>query len=96
MEWRFGIFVVGAVALLFAANAPVMAQVAGGTTVGVSVKVNEALAAGWSARRTILGHKVVGDANKVVGSVADIIVDPEKTVSTIILRVGSSLPSSGN
>ena len=82
-------------ALLAGASAPAAAQVAGGTTIGVSVTVNEAVASGWSARRTILGHKVFGDGPKPVATVSDIIIDPAKSASIIILRVASTLPFAG-
>lgn len=67
------------------------AQVAGSTTVGVSVAELRDVAMGWSAKRTILGHPVYNDKNERVGSVEDIIVAPDKAVSYAIINAGGFL-----
>lgn len=72
-----------------------MAQVAGGTTVGVTITVNQALAKGWSAKHTILKHKVLGDNGKPIGYIDDIIIDPDQKLSMVILHVGSPLSFAG-
>jgi len=67
------------------------AQVAGETTVGVSVTELRDVARGWSAKRTILGQAVYNDKNERVGTVDDIIVAPDKAVSYAIINAGGFL-----
>ena len=67
------------------------AQVAGSTTVGVSVAEMTEVTKGWSAKRTILGQSVYNDKNERVGSVDDIIIAPDKAVSYFIVNAGSFL-----
>jgi sporulation protein YlmC with PRC-barrel domain len=67
------------------------AQVAGETTVGVSVTELRDVARGWSARRTILGHDVYNDKNEHVGKIDDIIVAPDKQISYAIVSAGGFL-----
>jgi sporulation protein YlmC with PRC-barrel domain len=67
------------------------AQVAGETTVGVSVTELRDVARGWSARRTILGHDVYNDKNERVGTIEDIIVAPDKQISYAIVGAGGFL-----
>src|SRR5262245_55538978 len=67
------------------------AQVAGSTTVGVSVAESRDVALGWSAKRTILGHDVYNEQNERVGSIDDIIVSPDKAVSYAIVNAGGFL-----
>jgi uncharacterized protein YrrD len=43
---------------------------------------------GWSAKKTILGQEVYNDKNEKVGSVDDIIVAPNKSVSYAIVNAG--------
>ena len=67
------------------------AQVAGETTVGVSVTELRDVARGWSAKRTILGQAVYNDKNERVGTVDDIIIAPDKAVSYAIVNAGGFL-----
>jgi sporulation protein YlmC with PRC-barrel domain len=67
------------------------AQVAGSTTVGVSVAEMRDVATGWSAKRTILGQSIYNDKSERVGSVDDIIVAPDKAVSYVIVNAGGFL-----
>jgi sporulation protein YlmC with PRC-barrel domain len=67
------------------------AQVAGETTVGVSVTELRDVARGWSAKRTILGHEVYNDKNERVGTIEDIIVAPDKQISYAIVGAGGFL-----
>jgi len=55
-------------------------QVAGSTTLGVTVEELKAVAIGWSAKRQILG--------KTVYRIDDIIVTPERAVSYVIIGAG--------
>jgi sporulation protein YlmC with PRC-barrel domain len=67
------------------------AQVAGSSTVGVSVAEIRDVAMGWSAKRKVLGAPVYNDKNERVGSVDDIIVAPDKAVSYAIINAGGFL-----
>lgn len=65
------------------------AQVAGtSTTIGVSVTETQRVALGWSVRKSILGKTVYNDAGTKVGRVQDLIVDPERQVSYVIVNAG--------
>jgi sporulation protein YlmC with PRC-barrel domain len=65
------------------------AQVAGGTTtVGATVVASTELAMGWSAKKTILGKTVYNEAGAKVGKVEDLIISPDKAVTTVIVGAG--------
>ncbi len=67
------------------------AQVAGSTTLGVSVEELKAVAIGWSAKKKILGKAVYNDKNEKIGSVDDLIITPDKSVSYAIIGAGGFL-----
>ena len=62
-------------------------------TAGVSVSTVELrdVAAGWSAKKQILGKGVYNDAGDKVGDINDLIVTPDKAVSYAIVGVGGFL-----
>lgn len=64
------------------------AQVAGTATVGVTVTEMKEVIMGWSAKKKVLGKPVYNDANQKVGSVDDIIITPDKSVSYAIVGTG--------
>ena len=64
------------------------AQVAGSTVIGISVAEERELASGWSAKRQILGQTVFNDRDERVGSIDDIIIAPDKSVSYAIVNAG--------
>ena len=64
------------------------AQVAGSTTIGVTVTEMNEIIAGWSAKKNILGKPVYNDANQKIGSIDDVIITPEKFVSYAIVGTG--------
>jgi sporulation protein YlmC with PRC-barrel domain len=64
------------------------AQVAGSTTVGIAAAELRDVASGWSVKRTILGQPVYNDKDERIGSVDDIIVAPDKSVSYAIINAG--------
>lgn len=69
-----------------------MAQPVAGTAVlGVSVSEVQAVATGWSLKKSILGKSVYNDENKTVGKIDDVIVAPDKAVSYAIVGVGGFL-----
>jgi sporulation protein YlmC with PRC-barrel domain len=67
------------------------AQVAGSTLLGVSYGELRDVTLGWSAKRQILGHPVYNDMDERVGSVADIIVTTDKSVSYAIINADGFL-----
>ena len=62
-------------------------------TAGVSVSTVELrdVAAGWSAKKQILGKGVYNDTGDKVGEINDLIVTPTKAVSCAIVGVGGFL-----
>jgi len=67
------------------------AQVAGTATLGVTATEIQAVAAGWSLKKSILGKKVYNDEGRVVGKVDDVIVAPDKALSYAIIGAGGFL-----
>lgn len=78
-------------ALVVGAPALSHAQVAGTTLLGASYAELREVAAGWSAKRQILGQPVYNDQNERVGSIDDVIVTPDKSVSYAIVNAGGFL-----
>ena len=81
------------VATLFAATClsaggMAQAQVAGSTTVGITVTEATQVAMGWSVKKTLLGKNVYNDAGDKVGKVTDLIIDPGRNVSFVIVGAG--------
>ena len=68
-------------AVLILGALPAAAQVAGSTTLGVSVAELRDVMEGWSVKRQILGESVYNDKQERVGTVEDIIISPNKTVT---------------
>ena len=69
----------------------IRAQVAGSTTVGVTVEEMKVVALGWSAKKKILGKAVYNDKNEKIGTVDDLIITPDKSVSYAIIGAGGFL-----
>src|SRR5262245_1586460 len=67
------------------------AQVAGSTTLGVSVEEVKAVALGWSAKKKILGKPVYNDKNEKIGVVDDLIITPDRSLSFAIIGAGGFL-----
>jgi sporulation protein YlmC with PRC-barrel domain len=67
------------------------AQVAGSATLGVSVEELKMVAVGWSAKKKILGKAVYNDKNERIGTVDDLIITPDKSVSYAIIGAGGFL-----
>lgn len=67
------------------------AQEAGSTLIGVSVTELRDVTFGWSAKRQILGQTVYNEKDDRVGSIDDIIVAPDKSVSYAIVGAGGFL-----
>jgi sporulation protein YlmC with PRC-barrel domain len=67
------------------------AQVAGSTTIGVSVEEMKAVAIGWSAKKKILGKAVYNEKGEKIGVVDDLIITLDRSVSYAIIGVGGFL-----
>jgi sporulation protein YlmC with PRC-barrel domain len=78
-------------ALAIAAPAISHAQVAGSTFLGSTYAELRDVALGWSAKRQIIGHPVYNDLNERVGSIDDVIVTLDKSVSYAIVNAGGFL-----
>ena len=63
-------------------------QVAGSTTIGVSQEEMKVVATGWSAKKDIFGKAIYNDKNEKIGTVDDLIVSPDRTVTFAIVGVG--------
>ena len=87
---KTGILVV-LVGLVVASVADSVAQTAGSTLVSVSVEELREVATGWSAKKQILGKDVYNPAGEKIGSVEDLIVAPNRSLSYAIVGVGGFL-----
>jgi hypothetical protein len=72
-------------------TARVSAQVAGSTVLGVEYAELRDVAAGWSAKRQLIGQSVYNEKNERVGAIDDLIVSPSKAVSYAIVGAGGFL-----
>ena len=68
-----------------------LGQVAGSTTIGVTVEEQKSLVMGWSAKKHILGEAVYNSSDEKIGAVEDLIITPEKAVSYAIVGTGGFL-----
>ena len=80
---------VTAVILMSAASAG--AQVAGSSTIGVTTEEIKAVMEGWSAKKAILGKAVYNDKNEKIGTIDDLIITPDRSVSYAIVGAGGFL-----
>jgi len=78
-------------AILIIGAMPAGAQVAGSTTLGVTVTELRDVMEGWSVKRQILGESVYNDKQERVGTVEDVIISTNKTVSYGIVGAGGFL-----
>ena len=78
-------------ALAITAPAISQAQMAGSTFLGSTYTEVRDIALGWSAKRQIFGSPVFNDLNERIGSVDDIIVTFDKSVSYAIVNAGGFL-----
>lgn len=78
--------------LSVAASAAVLgtagAQVAGSTARGVTLIEVQELALGWSVKKSILGKTVYTGTGDKIGTVVDLIISPDKTVSYLVIGAG--------
>jgi hypothetical protein len=81
-------FVVVAVA---ATSIGAHAQVAGTQPLSVTVEQSNALLSGWSVKKSILGKAVYNDQNEKIGTVRDLVVAPDGSLSAAIVSAGGFL-----
>jgi sporulation protein YlmC with PRC-barrel domain len=84
---RPGIVALSCVILLASADYAA-AQVAGSTRLGVAVEEMRAVAVGWSAKKQILRQSVYNEQNQKVGTIDDLIIAPDTSVSFVIVGAG--------
>ncbi len=77
-----------AVAFTLLPAAPATAQTAGRANLGVTVEQQQLVINGWSVKKTVLGKTVFNERNERVGTIADLIVAPDTSVSFAIVRAG--------
>nr|WP_312988332.1 PRC-barrel domain-containing protein [Comamonas koreensis] len=88
------ILVLGAFAVTMAAGsalAQTQVPVAGGVKLGVEQTEIQAVATGWSLKKSVLGKSVYNEEGKSVGKIDDVIVAPDKAVSYAIIGAGGFL-----
>jgi sporulation protein YlmC with PRC-barrel domain len=91
---RSGIRIVAAMAVtavISMSAASAGAQVAGSSTIGVTKEEIKAVMEGWSAKKAILGKAVYNDKNEKIGTVDDLIITPDRSVSYAIIGAGGFL-----
>jgi sporulation protein YlmC with PRC-barrel domain len=64
------------------------APVAGTSTIGVAPEQMDAVVAGWSAKRDLLGKDIYNEQNQKIGKVDDMIVAPDKSLAFAIVGTG--------
>jgi hypothetical protein len=79
------------VAVALASCIDAHAQVAGTQPLSVTVEQSNALLEGWSVKKSVLGKAVYNDQNAKVGTIRDLIVAPDGSVSAAILAAGGFL-----
>jgi hypothetical protein len=73
------------------AGVTAQAQVAGTQPLGVTVQQSQALLKGWSAKKSILGKAVYNDSNEKIGTILDLVVAPDNSLSAAIIATGGFL-----
>lgn len=65
------------------------AQVAGATTsTNLIVGESTQIAMGWSVKKTLMGKTIYSDVGQKIGTVEDLIISPERSVSYVIVGAG--------
>lgn len=82
---------IGAALLAGVASTGWAQPVAGTTTLGVTATEVQAVATGWSLKKSVLGKSVYNEEGKSVGKIDDVIVAPDKAVSYAIVGAGGFL-----
>jgi sporulation protein YlmC with PRC-barrel domain len=91
---RSGIRIVAAMAVtavISMSAASAGAQVAGSSTIGVTKEEIKAVMEGWSAKKAVLGKAVYNEKNEKIGTIDDLIITPDRSVSYAIIGAGGFL-----
>jgi sporulation protein YlmC with PRC-barrel domain len=91
---RSGIRIVAAMAVtavISMSAASAGAQVAGSSTIGVTKEEIKEVMQGWSAKKAVLGKAVYNDKNEKIGTIDDLIITPDRSVSYAIIGAGGFL-----
>ncbi|TDV11376.1 PRC-barrel domain protein [Paraburkholderia caballeronis] len=64
------------------------AQIAGTQPLGVTVEQSQALLEGWSVKKSVLGKAVYNDNNQKIGTIRDLVVAPDGSLSAAIVSAG--------
>ena len=67
------------------------APIAGVSPFGVTVTTMNTVVLGWSAKKAVLGKVVLNDLRQKIGTIDDIIITPENSVSFAIISTGGFL-----
>lgn len=78
-------------ASVLAASVGAQAQVAGTQPLGVTVQQSQALLKGWSAKKSVLGKAVYNDSNEKIGTIFDLVIAPDNSLSAAIISTGGFL-----
>ncbi len=73
------------------AQAQTQAPVAGSTLVGVASAELRQVASGWSVKRQVLQQPIFNDYKEKIGTVDDVVIGPDKSVSYAIIGAGGFL-----
>ncbi|QGZ65050.1 PRC-barrel domain-containing protein [Paraburkholderia acidisoli] len=90
MRFRTTLLTVAAAAAVLG-SATAQAQIAGAQPLSVTVEQSQALLEGWSVKKSVLGKAVYNDDNAKIGTVRDLIVAPDGSVSAAIVAAGGFL-----
>src|SRR5215813_2471485 len=82
---------IGVAAALSLATVSVYAQTPRSRTVGVTKDEQKVVATGWSVKKDIMDKAVYNDNNEKIGSVDDLIVSRNKSLSYAVIGVGGFL-----
>lgn len=78
-------------AAIVATSLSAHAQIAGTQPLSVTVEQSQALLQGWSVKKSVLGKAVYNDQNEKIGTVRDLVVAPDGSVSAAIVSAGGFL-----
>jgi sporulation protein YlmC with PRC-barrel domain len=88
---KTGLLLVLVVLIVAVSGTDAVSQTAGSSVVGVSTTEVREVAAGWSAKKKILGKDVFNESGEKIGTIEDLIVAPNRALSYAIVGVGGFL-----
>ena len=84
-------FVIATAMVLGLSGITANAQVAGKATLGVTVVEMDAIIAGWSVKKDLMGKTVINETKDKIGKIEDVIITPANEASFAIIGVGGFL-----